>query len=400
MNKWYAMKASADGEAEICIFSEIGGWGISAAQFDRDLKALGNVKTLNVKINSPGGSVIEGTMIFNLLVAHAARKVVDVLGWAASMASVIAMAGDVVRMPANTYMMIHNPWMSTSGDAEQLRKDADLLDKMRTGLMTAYKRKARNLSDKELTDLLDAETWMTAAEAKAYGFADEVTGEIAAAAKVDPKNITMFGVTKIPDAAAKWMADNTEEETTDEGGKTTDTEGGTPAEPDKPEQDGNGSGTPAATVPTVAIGEIQPPASGSGVEAANLVTALNIKCDALKAEAEAIKTEAARDEALLKGQIAAAMATIAKKDAEIASLKDEHAKSLNAAQGRFDKLTHDYNDLAERHSRIVSGGLSYEPDCDLWQDALAKCGNDYVEARKRHPALWAKYMDAQNRKKK
>lgn len=392
MKTWYSMKASADnGEAEICIFSEIGGWGVNAAQFDRDLKSLGNVKTLNVKINSPGGSVIEGTMIFNLLASHQARKVVDILGWAASMASVIAMAGDVVRMPSNTYMMIHNPWMSTAGDAEQLRKDADLLDKMKSGIMGAYRRKAKGLTDEELAALLDAETWMTAAEAKAKGFADEITGEVAAAASVDRKHITMFGLGKIPDAAAKWLADETDEGKTDASGKTDDTKNDAAGKPGEPEQTGSGSGAGAQEP---AVSGAPPETAASGIDAAALVTALNAKIDALN-EGIAVKDGMI---AALKTQIQEWTAKVSGKDAEIVALKEDNAKYLSQAQGRFDKLTHDFNDLAERHSRLVGGGLTFEADCESWPDALAKCGGDYVEARKRYPACFAAYMQAQQNK--
>jgi hypothetical protein len=108
------------------------------------------------------------------------------------------MAGDKIVMPANTWMMIHNPWTVSMGDAEQLRKDADLLDRMKVQLIGAYRRHS-NKTEAELARLLDDETWLTAAEAKDLGLCHEVIGEIAAAASV---NGSPFA--KVPESAKVW----------------------------------------------------------------------------------------------------------------------------------------------------------------------------------------------------
>ena len=128
------MKASAD-EGEILLYSEIGGGGglfsdpgTNAEDFARDLKALGKVKTINCRINSPGGSVFEGMTIYNLLAAHPAKVVVHVDGLAASIASVIAMAGDTINIADNAMIMIHDAWGVGIGTADEIRKTAEVLD--------------------------------------------------------------------------------------------------------------------------------------------------------------------------------------------------------------------------------------------------------------------------------
>ncbi|MCK7513853.1 MAG: ATP-dependent Clp protease proteolytic subunit [Desulfobacterales bacterium] len=175
-------------KGEIEIYEQIGDgfWseGIGAKSFSRDLKALGDIDQLDVRINSPGGSVFEGTAIYNILKAHKAQKTVYVDGIAASIASVIAMAGDTVVMPENAIMMIHNPFGLVQGNAEDMRKMADALDKVKTAIISAYAAKS-GMSDQDISDLMDDETWMTAQEAKDRGFADTVAEPVRIAASFD-----------------------------------------------------------------------------------------------------------------------------------------------------------------------------------------------------------------------
>ena len=132
---WYEFKALENGATEIYVYDEIGFWGITAKDFARDLKELDPKGEINLRINSPGGSVTDGIAIYNLLKNHKAKVNTFVDGLAASMASVIAMAGDTITMPENALMMIHNPWGGAMGDADELRKTADVLDKMKTALV-------------------------------------------------------------------------------------------------------------------------------------------------------------------------------------------------------------------------------------------------------------------------
>lgn len=185
--QWYEISGGVNaGSAEIYIFDEIGYWGINATDFARDLKAQGDISNIDVHINSPGGNVFDGTAIYNLLKNHKANVTVYIDGLAASMASVIAMAGDRIVMPENALMMIHNPWGGAVGDADELRKMADVLDKIKSSLMTVYIART-GLSSEEVTALMDAETWYTGAEAMASGFSDEIAPavDLAASSKWD-----------------------------------------------------------------------------------------------------------------------------------------------------------------------------------------------------------------------
>jgi len=187
-NKWFDMSRpqNAEGEpsteAEISIYDQIGGWGISANEFIAQLKDLGDVDTINLRIASGGGSIVEGNTIFNALKRHSARVVTHIDSLAASMASVIAMAGDEIRMAENALLMIHNPWTASIGGAEQLRKDADLLDKMETNIRASYARST--LSAEELDEAMAAETFYTASEALELGFIDHIEGANLAAASI------------------------------------------------------------------------------------------------------------------------------------------------------------------------------------------------------------------------
>src|SRR5690606_16890660 len=124
-------------------------------------------------INSPGGDVFAGQAILSMLKRHSARKVVYVDGLAASAASIVAMAGDTIRMPRNAMMMIHNAWTITAGNANDLREVADALDRVSETMIAAYAEKT-GLDRDEIKALLDAETWMTAEEAVEKGFANEI----------------------------------------------------------------------------------------------------------------------------------------------------------------------------------------------------------------------------------
>ena len=188
---WYEFKALENGATEIYVYDEIGFWGITAKDFARDLKQLDPKGEINLRINSPGGSVTDGIAIYNLLKNHKAKVNTFIDGLAASMASVIAMAGDKITMPENALMMIHNPWGGAMGDADELRKTADVLDKMKTALVSAYVNKT-GLADTEIADLMTAETWMTGAEALEKGFATQITDEVNLQASFDTSKLNQF----------------------------------------------------------------------------------------------------------------------------------------------------------------------------------------------------------------
>lgn len=185
--KFWKIQAKEKRTGELTLYGVIDSeqwWGdeTTPKTFKDELDALGEIDTLNVYINSPGGDVFAGQAIYSILKRHTAKKVVHVDGVAASIASVVAMAGDVVRMPANSMMMIHNPMGGCWGFASDHRKMADDLDHIREGMLAAYQSKVTKLSKDEIIALLDAETWMTAEEAVEKGFADELIEEVKAAA--------------------------------------------------------------------------------------------------------------------------------------------------------------------------------------------------------------------------
>ena len=163
------VRALAD-EAEILLYDEIGFWGVTAEEFRRELDAL-TAPTVHLRINSPGGDVFDGLAIYNALREHDARIITHVDGLAASMASLIALAGAEVHMSESSYLMIHEPWTITMGDAAALRKDADLLDKIGGTAAEIYRAKTK-ASAGQVREWMAAESWFTGAEAVELGFAD------------------------------------------------------------------------------------------------------------------------------------------------------------------------------------------------------------------------------------
>ena len=189
---WYSINAKANDTAEISIYDEIGFWGVSAASFAQDLKSCGNnLKQINLHIHSPGGDVFDGIAIYNLLKNHPANVTVYIDGLAASMASVIAMAGNEVIMPENAMMMIHKPWGIQGGDAEDMRKYADLLDKVENTLIPAYANKTGKTPE-ELAEMLSAETWLNGKECVEQGFADKLAEPLVAMASIKSRKLEDF----------------------------------------------------------------------------------------------------------------------------------------------------------------------------------------------------------------
>lgn len=183
--KWYEIKAKAD-ISEIWLYDEIGIWGIGAKEFIAELNAIKSPK-IDMHINSPGGEVFDGAAIYNSIKRHPASVTTYIDGIAASIASVIALAGNKVVMAENAIYMMHNPSGLAIGTSEDMRKLADILDKIRETMIGAYVSKSGK-SDSEIKGLLDLETWMNAEEAKAAGFVDEIGNEMdmAACAKFVP----------------------------------------------------------------------------------------------------------------------------------------------------------------------------------------------------------------------
>ena len=187
---WYKITAkhedTDDAGAEILLYDEIGrnwfGEGISAEELVKTLAEL-DVAKIDVRINSAGGQVFEGLAIFNALDRHPAEITTHVDGMAASIASIVALAGDTVRIAENAFVMIHNPWGVAIGDAHEMRSMADILDKLGGSLADIYAGKTKK-KHKAMAVLMDAETWFNATEALEIGLVDEIAPAMAIAASV------------------------------------------------------------------------------------------------------------------------------------------------------------------------------------------------------------------------
>lgn len=296
--RWYAIQSTDDREApesvEVSIYDEIGFGGVTAKQFAADIKKLKG-QHIDLRINSVGGSVTEGAAIYNALKRHKGGLTVHVDGLAASMASVIAMAGEETRMAENALIMIHNPWSMTMGDADDLRKEADVLDKLKSTLVNAYVRKSGQ-PRASIEKMMDDETWLDAGEALRLGFVDEIDEPHAAAASITPE-------------AARARFANF--------------------------QNSMNEPAPAATVEEV-ISVTDAPVTEGAVDTSeedNMNAELQAKVDALQAElsakveAESLAAQVAEDTAkeieTLKGEVERLSAEVANKDNEINVLRSE-----------------------------------------------------------------------------
>jgi ATP-dependent protease ClpP protease subunit len=190
------------GEAEILLYDNIGedpwfGGGISAKAFNDALQQAGKVP-ISLRINSGGGSVFEGAAMYNMLRRHPKPVNVYVDGLAASIASVIAMAGETIQMGETSWIMIHDPWTFALGSASDLRQQADLLDSLGDELVLAYTRKT-GLSAAEVKGLMNGETWFNPTDAVAKGFADSIFESQKAAAWAP---FDRFGYKHVPEPVA------------------------------------------------------------------------------------------------------------------------------------------------------------------------------------------------------
>lgn len=196
---WNLKKTSNNNSAELQLYgpvSEYSWWGdeVTPKAFRDELNALGDVDEIVVRLNSAGGDVFAGLHIYQLLKEHKAKVTVRVEGLAASIASIIACAGDTIIMPKGSMMMVHNPWTSVWGaEANDLRHTADVLDKIRDALVEVYAEKT-GMEAEDIKALMDAETWLTASEAIEKGFATELEQEIQISASMRGKEAVFNGV--------------------------------------------------------------------------------------------------------------------------------------------------------------------------------------------------------------
>lgn len=187
MGNGYRIEARANASAEIYIYEDVGeGWfgGVTAKQFAGDLKALGAVENIDLRINSAGGDVFDGLAIYRQLVDHKAKVTTHVDGIAASIASVIAMAGEEIRISEAGFFMIHDAWGVSIGNASDMRKYADLLETTSNSITDVYAARTSAARD-DLRSMMESETWLTAQESFDKGFADKIVENMRVAAHFD-----------------------------------------------------------------------------------------------------------------------------------------------------------------------------------------------------------------------
>jgi ATP-dependent Clp protease protease subunit len=183
MASWYAIRARGTG-AEVAIYDEIGAYGVSAKGFLAELGAMPEGAPVDLRLNSPGGSVFDAVAIHNAIKRHEGTVTVWIDGIAASAASYIAMAGDEIVMPENAFLMIHDPAGLVMGTAEDMRAMAEALDKVKGSLVSGYAAKSGRTPE-EVSALMAAETWFDASDAVAQGFADRLIEPVRIAARFD-----------------------------------------------------------------------------------------------------------------------------------------------------------------------------------------------------------------------
>ncbi len=191
--RFWEINNVSENKAELLIYGPISemslfGDSVTPKEFAEDLKNLGDVSEIDIRINSGGGDVFAAHAIYNQLKSHKASVNVYVDGLAASAASVIAMAGDKIYMPSNAMMMIHNPLTIAIGEVKDFEKAIDMLNQAKKSIIASYRVKTGK-QHQELSDLMDEETWMIGEDAFEKGFIDEVLDPVEVSATNDNKFI-------------------------------------------------------------------------------------------------------------------------------------------------------------------------------------------------------------------
>ncbi len=213
MKSWYTIRARGRGaegsRAEVLIYDEIGAYGISARGFLAELGALPDGVPIDLRLNSPGGSVFDAVAIYNALQRHEGTITVWIDGIAASAASYVAMAGDEIVMPENAFLMIHDPSGLVMGTAADMREMADTMDKIAAGMVRGYAARSGR-AEEEIAALMAAETWFDAEAALEAGLATRRIEPVRIAASFDIGRFRNAPPVLV-DAVAAAVADPTQE---------------------------------------------------------------------------------------------------------------------------------------------------------------------------------------------
>lgn len=175
---WRLRDAAGDGEPEMELYGFISEFSwfeddITPQKFKDDLYALGKKGPITVRMHSGGGDVFAASIIRSTMMDYPGKITIKIDGLAASAASVVAMAGDVIKMQETAYMMIHDPTTMAWGSVEELKKAIDLLKTVKDGIIDAYHTKTK-LETEKISKMMSDETWMSAKKALSFGFIDEV----------------------------------------------------------------------------------------------------------------------------------------------------------------------------------------------------------------------------------
>lgn len=178
MRNYLGFKNQNTNKCELYLYGDVG-YDIKSDEIRSQIKSFGDIKELNIYVNSSGGDFFEGISIYNLLNRLNCKKNVYIDGLACSISSVISMVGDNIYMPKNTMIMIHNPYNYACGNAKELRDVAFRLDKIGENIKDIYLNKSNGLiSLDDLTSLMNNETWLNSKEAKEIGLCTEILGEL------------------------------------------------------------------------------------------------------------------------------------------------------------------------------------------------------------------------------
>jgi ATP-dependent Clp protease, protease subunit len=192
------VEGATEEEATVYLYGAIGSWyGIEAQEFVRELKAI-DAKVIHLRINSPGGDVFEARAMKTAIEQHKAKVIAHVDGLSASAASFLMMGAEEIEISDGAFVMIHNAWTIALGNAEELRGTAQLLDKVDGAIVADY-RKRTGQAENKVKAWMAAETWFTADEAVAEGFADRVAE---AADKADARAFNLAAYRNAPKALA------------------------------------------------------------------------------------------------------------------------------------------------------------------------------------------------------
>ncbi len=207
--RFEAIKAAA-APTVVELYDEIGYWGVSAKDFRDQIRDIEGDFTL--RVNSPGGDVFDGIAMFNDILAHKGKVRVEVVGIAASIASVIAMAGDEIVIASNAFFMIHNAWTMAWGNRHDMRDTADVLEQIDEAIARTYVGRTKS-GIRSLREMMDDETWLNADAAVDKGFADKLLAVEAAPSDGAQARFDLTGVfNKVPDAL-RWTAQEVDAET-------------------------------------------------------------------------------------------------------------------------------------------------------------------------------------------